>query len=128
MQQNSKSYEVVDCHIELMYSQPVISRQVRVPTQIGLHHLHDIIQCVFSWTESHLHAFYIGDKEYQNPDQIFDFEDEFGPKPKNEKRMKLNSLLEDGVDNFRYVYDFGDNWEHSVRFKRDIPSMIQKKC
>jgi hypothetical protein len=114
MQQKTKSFEVVDCHIELMYSQPTISRRVRVPVLIGLHHLHDIIQCVFSWTESHLHAFHISDEEYQNPDYIFD--DGLGTKPKNEKRAKLTSIIENGVDNFIYVYDFGDNWEHSIQF------------
>ena len=128
MQKNSKSYEVVDCHIELMYSQPTISRRVRVPTQIGLHHLHDIIQCVFQWENSHLHAFYVGGDEYQSPDQIFD--DDFGPKPTNEKRVKLNSIIASGVDNFRYTYDFGDNWEHQIQFGKrysvDNPKDILK--
>ena len=128
MQQKTKSFEVVDCHIELMYSQPVISRRVRVPTQIGLHHLHDIIQCLFHWKNSHLHAFHISDEEYQNPDYIFD--DGLGTRPKNEKRMKMTSIMADGVDSFIYVYDYDDNWEHVIRVEKryavDDPKEILK--
>jgi len=116
MQPKTKTFEVADVHIELMHSQPKISRLVRVPTKIGLHHLHDIIQCVFGWTESHLHAFHIDGIEYQNLEHFYD--DDFGPNPKNEKLTKLTSLIDRDIGQFTYIYDFGDNWEHSIQIKK----------
>ena len=90
-----------------MYSNPLISRKVRVPTKIGLLHLHDIIQSVFHWTESHLYAFYLNGEEFRNPEQISD--DEYDPRPKNEKFLKLKFLINKQVREFVYVYDFGEN-------------------
>lgn len=109
----TKAFEVADLTIELNHSQPPISRIIRVPTLIGLHQLHNVIQCLFQWTESHLHAFYIKGEEYQNPDN--NFGDDFGSKPKNEKQTKLASLIEWDIGRFSYVYDFGDNWEHAIQ-------------
>ena len=114
MQQQRPSEEVADLKITLMHSDPQIWRSVRVPTMIGLHHLHEIIQCLYQWNESHLHSFYVEGIEYQNPDNSFGTDDR-GNKPKNEKLLKLASIIENEIGEFRYIYDFGDHWEFSIQ-------------
>jgi hypothetical protein len=116
MPQDNEPYKVADLHIELIYSDPPIYRTVRVPTKIGLHHLHDVIQFIFPWEISHLHSFFIQGLEYQHPDQID--ADGFEPRPKNEKLIKLSDVIERDVGSFLYTYDFGDDWKHSIKINK----------
>jgi hypothetical protein len=116
MPQDNKPFEVADLYIELIYSKPPIFRTVRVPTKIGLNQLHDIIQCLFSWTDSHLHSFFIQGLEYQHPDQID--ADGFEPRPKNEQLTKLSDLIDMEIGSFSYTYDFGDDWKHSIKINK----------
>jgi hypothetical protein len=43
---------------------PEIWRRFVVPADITLDRLHDVIQIVMGWTDSHLHEFTIGKKRY----------------------------------------------------------------
>ena len=44
--------------------EPEIWRRFVVPSDITLDRLHDVIQIVMGWTDSHLHEFTIGGKRY----------------------------------------------------------------
>jgi hypothetical protein len=59
------------------------------------------------WQESHLHAFWIGDREYGAvyPDDELEGLDE--------SRFRFGDLVKAG-DRIRYEYDFGDGWEHEL--------------
>ena len=46
--------------IQLLDIEPVIWRRFAVPASITLDRLHDVIQIVMGWTDSHLHEFTIG--------------------------------------------------------------------
>ena len=48
--------------IQLLDFEPTIWRRFVVPASITLDRLHDIIQIVMGWTDSHLHEFTIGNK------------------------------------------------------------------
>lgn len=50
--------------IKMMDIEPEISRRFVVPAWITLDRLHDVIQIVMGWTDSHLHTFTIGKKIY----------------------------------------------------------------
>jgi hypothetical protein len=50
--------------IRLLEIEPEIWRRFVVPAGITLDRLHDIIQIVMGWTDSHLHEFTIGKKRY----------------------------------------------------------------
>jgi len=50
--------------IELKEIKPVIWRRFIVPSNITLDRLHDIIQIVMGFTDSHLHEFVIDGKRY----------------------------------------------------------------
>ena len=62
---------IVQCiatlRIELQDTDPVIWRQVEVPTSITLKVLHDIIQAVMGWFNYHLWEFTIGKQRYGLP-------------------------------------------------------------
>jgi len=50
--------------IRLLDIEPEIWRRFVVPASITLDRLHDVIQIVMGWTDSHLHEFKIGKKRY----------------------------------------------------------------
>lgn len=112
------SCEAAELYIELADIRPKIWRRIRVPVNATLSQLHDILQCLFDWDDSHLHAFYVGDQEYRDPDQMFD---DFGnDRLGDETRAKLSDIFAGGVTKFIYSYDFGDDWRHLVRLDRTV--------
>lgn len=106
----------VQLEIMLRHLRPRIWRSFYVPGDIRLDRLHAVIQIVMGWTDSHLHSFRVGNREYQQPDP-----DDPGWQDTtsdtlihDEGRHTLADLVTADGDSFEYTYDFGDDWEHDV--------------
>ena len=56
--------QIATVRIELRYSDPLIWREVEVPTSITLKVLHDVIQSVMGWYDYHLWEFTIAGQTY----------------------------------------------------------------
>jgi hypothetical protein len=93
--------------IRLLEIEPEIWRRFVVPGSITLDRLHDVIQIVMGWTDSHLHEFTIGKKRYTE-----------GPESREEgleeSKYCLVELIKQKGRTFSYLYDFGDHWEHEL--------------
>ena len=101
---------VYQLKVTLDDSKPPIWRRILVPENITLYNLHDILQIVMGWTDSHLHMFTIERQIYGNPE-----DDEYGDLgTKNENRYRLNQLSLREKSRFSYEYDFGDSWDHTI--------------
>jgi len=59
-QKESKIYQI---KVTLKYSRPPIWRRIQVAGETTFHELHDILQRVMGWDDSHL-EFIIGDRTY----------------------------------------------------------------
>jgi len=94
--------------ISLKHIEPEIWRLVEVPLGLHLKGLHDVIQAAFCWLDYHLFEFQIGARRYGVPDP--DSDDEL----RRAKSTRLAALVAGGIDRFDYLYDFGDDWEHTV--------------
>jgi len=97
--------------IALRGLRPPVWRRVRVASDSTLRTLHRVIQAAMGWQDYHLHEFEIGDRRYGEPD------DEPWPGAErvySDANVKLGALLGQHVKRFRYVYDFGDDWEHQI--------------
>ena len=94
--------------VELDYIEPLIWRRLHVPTNISLPRLHNVLQVVMGWTDSHLHSFRIGDNEYSNTEDLEELN------MLAEKGRNLGALLGDTIREFEYQYDFGDSWQHRI--------------
>lgn len=112
-----KTDQVLILHIEFKWIKPSIWRRVAVPENITLNKLHQVIQAVFGWSDTHLHEFEIDGESYGVPDP------DWGPPVISEQRKKLISVLY-GKKTFRYVYDFGDNWELRIKVEKTLPAII----
>ena len=97
--------------ITLQDIEPTIWRRVDVPTSATLLALHDVIQAAFGWMDGHLFEFAVGDRTYGMP---MPDDAAFGRKVFQAKGVRLQRLLDRGVERFVYVYDFGDDWRHVV--------------
>ncbi len=93
--------------IQLLDIEPAIWRRFVVPASITLDRLHDVIQIVMGWTDSHLHEFTIGKKRYTEYPESKEDGIECG-------KYRLEELVKRKGRTFSYLYDFGDNWEHEI--------------
>lgn len=107
---------LLQLRIELAWLKPAIWRRVVVPDTITLGKLHHVIQAAMGWTESHMHEFEISQQRYGEPDPEWGW----GESVISEKRVSLLKSLA-GAKTFRYVYDFGDGWEHKIKLEKRVP-------
>ena len=98
--------------VTLRGSRPPIWRRIEVRSDISLARLHDVLQLVMGWTNSHLHQFRRGTTYYGPANPELDMEQQ------NERRIRLNGVLRKPKDKMVYEYDFGDGWEHDVVLER----------
>lgn len=61
------------------------------------------------WHSSHLHEFSLGMNRYMPLDTEFVDDDE----ALDDRKFKLRRMLKEG-DRLRYLYDFGDSWQHVI--------------
>jgi hypothetical protein len=102
--------EICTLRIELCDSDPLIWRQLEVPTSISLKTLHDIIQAAMGWLDYHLWEFTIGERRYGLP-----MDEDWGTEPRIEaSKVRLRKVLTAGQTVMTYVYDFGDDWIHRL--------------
>ena len=96
--------------------EPLVMRRVVVPFRIRFDRLHEVLQAAFGWTNSHLYEFRIRDVGFGIPDGGFD-------EPIDARKATLLSAIEDiGARSFKYLYDFGDGWTHTVKIEKTFPS------
>jgi Plasmid pRiA4b ORF-3-like protein len=105
-----KLYEL---HVELEDIKPPIWRRILVPGSMKLPALHDLLQLVMGWSDSHLHSFEIGKKTFT---VAHDDMEELNMV--DEKKYTLGGVLGESVHEFVYEYDFGDGWRHHIKVKQ----------
>ncbi|HUI21832.1 MAG TPA: plasmid pRiA4b ORF-3 family protein [Methylocella sp.] len=102
--------EVATVRIELCHSDPLIWRQVEVPTSVTLKVLHDIIQAAIGWFDCHLWEFTIGRRRYSLP-----MDKDWGTETRIDAgKVRLRDVLTPHKTVIDYTYDFGDGWEHRL--------------
>lgn len=96
---------IYQMRVDLLHSKPPIWRRIEVP-DCTLDELHDQIQAVMGWQNSHLYEFLLDGERYGDvevPDGgLIDGGD-----------VWLSDLVQEG-SKLAYLYDFGDSWEHTI--------------
>ncbi len=104
--------DVARLKITLDEVRPRVVRRIEVPLDIRLDRLHLVIQAVMPWEDYHLYEFRAGKTAWGEPDPDWDVP---GTSPLPAREASLGDLLGPSRRRFAYVYDFGDDWRHSVR-------------
>jgi len=102
--------------ITLLGAEPPVWRRIQV-TDCTVDDLHYHIQTAMGWENSHLHEFFIGHVRFGDPGLL---DDDFGDQDVCDSRsVRLGELLARRRKGFRirYVYDFGDYWEHEIQYE-----------
>ncbi|MEX1181993.1 MAG: hypothetical protein WEF86_02080 [Gemmatimonadota bacterium] len=117
---------VYTLHIQLEDIEPPIWRRIEVPASFTLRRLHDVIQLVMGWQDSHMHLFEIDGGRYGFGDNEWDDED------RDDSEVLLADVVQQVGQFFVYSYDFGDDWTHRVKVeeirrevaRRDVPRLL----
>jgi len=94
---------------------PAVLRRIEVPFDIRLDRLHLAIQAAMGWTNTHLYEIRARDVGWSTPDADADWSNDF----LDARKARLGDVLEDlGTKTLKYLYDFGDGWEHTIKIER----------
>jgi hypothetical protein len=99
---------VYQIKVTLLHSRPPIWRRLEVDSGVTLDRLHNTLQMVMGWTNSHLHGFRLPSSQKGARHRLAPMENA------DEKATRLGELLRRPRDWLVYDYDFGDSWEHEV--------------
>src|SRR5215831_5518632 len=96
--------QVYELKVTLLGIEPPIWRRFLVDHGTTLADLHDCLQAVMGWTDSHLHHFVLRGDYYGPLDPEL-------PNRRDEQKTRIGDLLREPGDKFTYEYDFGDGWK-----------------
>jgi hypothetical protein len=106
--------------VNIADSKPKIWRNLSVPENCTLGDLHIVLQAAFDWDNSHMHSFTINSVRYGMAEtECMDFGDKFDEIDEN--TVCLCQLDLQPKQKFRYLYDFGDSWEHEITVSKIVP-------
>jgi hypothetical protein len=114
-----REFTAVQVRVAIDRIEPQIRRRLVVPLHFNLRELHLVLQAAFGWTNSHLHEFEIGGlsygEEWANAERTEDDARVF-----DEMEVRLRDFTREPGPTFRYVYDMGDNWVHTVCLEQSL--------
>lgn len=114
--------EVYQFKITLKGIKPPIWRRIQVPENYSFWDLHVAIQDAMGWTDTHLHNFVIAKPATGRKEQIGipaeDFDDD---KILPGWTKKIAQYFTVKNKNAMYIYDYGDDWHHSITLEKIIP-------
>lgn len=113
---NPGGQTVYQVKVTLKGIRPPIWRRFLTLSDISLYRLHEILQVVMGWTNSHLYQFDTGKAHFGEPDP------EHGMEMRDAKRAKLNQVAPKEKLKFVYEYDFGDTWLHEILVEAILPA------
>jgi len=110
---------VLQMKITLRHAKPPIWRRILVPPEFSLGQLHAAIQLAMGWENCHLHEFMIDGESIGGNDPL-GFDDE-GPSGAGEDSVRVGEVLGRERAKARYMYDFGDDWDHDIVVEKILP-------
>ena len=109
--------DIYQFRIDIKNAKPAIWRRVLIENTRTFHELHILIQAVFGWDNSHLYQFMI-DRDTIITDTTNPYHEPYFYKEYNDKKTKLSKFFKSEGDMITYVYDFGDDWEHTIKLEK----------
>ena len=110
--------------IVLTGTDPLVWRRIQVPEAYSFWDLHVAIQDAMGWQDCHLHEFTVMHPERKHIEQIGipdeDFPEERPTLPG--WKVRVANYFPWGSTPGRYLYDFGDDWEHVLVYEGTWPA------
>lgn len=102
--------------VRLQRVRPPVWRRLEVSPRSSLALLHHAIQSSFGWEDCHLHEFSSGRHRIGPIDEWADAE------LRDEEHVYAGDVLVRRGDSILYVYDFGDDWRHTIELEAVVPT------
>ncbi len=121
-----KEPNALQIRVALAEIEPAIWRRLVVPCTWHLGQLHLCIQAAFNWWNYHLHEFRIGGLRYGDP-EVDDMGFVDGPRVFDERQVCLRDFDSEPGTAFTYLYDFGDDWHHTIEIEKVLAFDVTPK-
>ena len=108
----------VQIRVALDDIEPPVCRRLIVPLGTTLAELHYIIQAAMGWTDSHMHEFEIGGLSYGDIEVLSAERTDDDARVYDANEVRLRDFSRQPGTSFKYVYDYGDNWRHTVTLEK----------
>ena len=124
-----KFEKIFQFKVSLKEIRPPIWRRIQVPETYTFWDLHVAIQDSMGWTDSHLHNFEIENprtgmvEEIGIPDEEGWGEIDILPGWDH----KISKYFSNTLKKARYIYDYGDDWEHDIKLEKILPKDPKSK-
>jgi hypothetical protein len=121
--------KVYQFKVSLKGIRPPIWRRVQVPETYSFWDLHTAIQDAMGWSDYHLHHFEIENpqtgmvEEIGIPDEEGWGEVDILPGWDH----KISKYFSNTMKKARYIYDYGDDWEHDIKLEKILISDPKSK-
>ncbi|WP_244216560.1 plasmid pRiA4b ORF-3 family protein [Gordonia alkanivorans] len=107
--------------VDLDDARPPIWRRLDVRSDVSLEDVHRIIQAAFGWLDYHLYRFALGGgSPFDRRSEFFlcPFDAQEGEEVGTPvAEVRLDETLHEPGDVLRYVYDYGDSWELTLKLE-----------
>lgn len=104
---------IYQLHIHLLEIEPPIWRRIQVSGNVTLYRLSLIIQRAMGWTNNNINEFEIDSLRYGDTSA-----NEWDELLMDLKDTTLFGVTKKVHDRFTFIYDLGDNWQHSVTVEK----------
>jgi hypothetical protein len=121
-----KARTVYQFKVTLLDVRPPVWRRIQVPSTYSFWDLHVAIQDAFGWLDYHLHEFRIPEPKAGQlarigipDDDVFEGDERIRPGWDN----PISAYFSHENPSAEYTYDFGDDWNHTVKLEHVIPGL-----
>jgi len=111
-----KAYQL---KIKLLDFKESVYRTILVDPGKNFEVLHNYIQQLFGFENSHLYSFSVWDRK-NGFEIVMSDEERYDPSDKVAKKVKIKDILQNEKDKVLYTYDFGDNWDFEIKLEKII--------
>lgn len=114
--------DIIQLKISLIGSKPPIWRRILVDKNSTFFQLHQILQIVMGWENTHLHKFLFNERVISNYEEEAESSFSFLEiKVENGINICLSELITNHKSTFTYIYDIGNYWEHKILVEDFLP-------
>ncbi|MGI9324891.1 MAG: plasmid pRiA4b ORF-3 family protein [Pseudomonadales bacterium] len=113
-----RDFNAVQVHVCLDDIEPRIWRRLIVPLDTTLADMHPIIQAGMGWKDSHLHEFEVGGLTYGDTWSLSAERMDDDARVYDSQEVRMRDFSREPGVTFTYIYDFGDNWRHTVTLEK----------
>lgn len=118
--------QVFRIRVSLDESAPEIWRRLDLHSDLTLNVVHQAIQSAFGWWDYHLNRFAIGGNAWDRTSQVFACKEDIAEADVDDEAIldslvRLDETLQQPGDVLHYVYDYGDDWQLTIRLEEVHP-------